>query len=85
MLANSFRTFNLLKKAYPISSRFYSKKTEKRNLIYATLNDKDLTYFERLLTKTRCITDPQLLDSYNTDWLRIVKGNSSCKIINFNF
>ena len=60
-----FRLFNL---------RFYSKKIEKRNPNFATLNDKDLSFFQNLLTNTRCITDPQLLDTYNSDWLRIVKG-----------
>lgn len=58
--------------------KFYSKKVEKRNPNFATINDKDLTFFEKILTKTRCITDPQLLDSYNIDWLRITKG----KLIN---
>jgi hypothetical protein len=58
-----------------IHRRFFSKKIEKRNPNFAILNDKDISFFEKLLTNTRCITDPQLLDTYNNDWLRIVKGN----------
>ena len=58
-----------------IHRRFFTKKIEKRNPNFATLNEKDLSFFEKLLTTKRCITDPQLLDTYNIDWLRIVKGN----------
>ena len=55
-------------------TRLYSKKIEKRNPKYSILNEKDLNFFEKSLTKSRCITDSQLLDAYNTDWLRIVQG-----------
>lgn len=54
---------------------------EKKNPIYSQLTDVDLSYFENLLDKNRCITDPQLLDSYNTDWLKICKGSSKLALM----
>lgn len=76
MFLKSIRLANSLKRINLSFNRFYSKKIEKRNPKYSELNDRDLAYFEKVLSKTRCITDPQLLDSYNTDWLRIVKGKN---------
>lgn len=50
--------------------RFYS--TTERSSNYATLNDQDLSYFERLLEKKNVLTED--LDIYNVDWMKWYKG-----------
>ncbi len=54
---------------------------EKRNSKFSLLNDSDLKFFENLLGKSRTITDPNLLNSYNTDWLKMCKGQSKLTIL----
>ncbi|KAG9343555.1 hypothetical protein JZ751_013721 [Albula glossodonta] len=49
--------------------------TGPRRLPFATVNEQDLDYFRRLLPG-RTITDPDLLQSGNEDWLKSVKGSS---------
>ena len=41
---------------------------------YARISDAHAAHFEGLLGSTRVITEPDECDSYNIDWLRIVKG-----------
>ncbi|KAK3914001.1 D-2-hydroxyglutarate dehydrogenase, mitochondrial [Frankliniella fusca] len=45
---------------------------------YATLTDKDVTFFERIVGKSRILTDAADVEPYNTDWLHSVKGHSQC-------
>lgn len=54
---------------------------EKRNESFSALNDNDLSFFESLLGKNRCVTDPDMLVGYNTDWLKTVKGNSKLTLL----
>lgn len=54
---------------------------EKRNSKFSILNEKDLKFFENLLGKNRAITDPSLLNSYNTDWLKMCKGQSKLTLL----
>ena len=54
---------------------------EKRNSKFSFVNDKDLNFFENLLGKNRAITDPSLLSSYNTDWLKMCKGQSKLTLL----
>ncbi len=71
LIRNMLKKFNLNQ---IIQQRLFSKKIEKRNPKYSVLNERDLNFFEKTLNKSQCISDSQLLDTYNTDWLRIVKG-----------
>ena len=54
---------------------------EKRNPNFATLNDRDLNFFELLIGKNRTITDSNTLNAYNSDWLRTCKGNSKLTLL----
>jgi D-2-hydroxyglutarate dehydrogenase len=63
------------------SKKFLSNQYEKRNPIYSTLSDKDVNFFEKLIGGHRCITDPNDLEAYNTDWLKICKGNSKLTLL----
>lgn len=62
--------------SHPYSLRHLSSKLEKRNPKYATLNSSDLSFFEKLLDKSRCITDQNDLIKYNTDWMKAHRGES---------
>ncbi|CAF0983213.1 unnamed protein product, partial [Brachionus calyciflorus] len=54
---------------------------ERRNPNYAILTDSDFAFFERLLGKERCVDDTNALESYNTDWLKMCRGNSKLAIL----
>ena len=41
---------------------------------YAQLTDKHVQQFQRILPKERVITDNSDVQSYNVDWLRMVRG-----------
>lgn len=41
---------------------------------YAVIGDAHTSFFNGLLGTERVITEPDECDSYNIDWLRIVKG-----------
>ncbi|KAJ8688414.1 hypothetical protein QAD02_024209 [Eretmocerus hayati] len=43
---------------------------------FATINDAHTSFFSELLGPDRVITEPDECDSYNIDWLRMVKGSS---------
>nr|XP_046475509.1 D-2-hydroxyglutarate dehydrogenase, mitochondrial isoform X2 [Neodiprion pinetum] len=43
---------------------------------YATVTDSHLRFFEDLLGKDRLITDPDECESYNVDWVKMVRGCS---------
>ncbi|XP_031789445.1 D-2-hydroxyglutarate dehydrogenase, mitochondrial [Nasonia vitripennis] len=43
---------------------------------YAVIGDAHASFFNGLLGPERVITEPDECDSYNIDWLRIVKGSS---------
>ncbi|XP_058805835.1 D-2-hydroxyglutarate dehydrogenase, mitochondrial [Phymastichus coffea] len=43
---------------------------------YALINDQHAAFFQQLLGNERVITEPDECDTYNIDWLRIVKGSS---------
>lgn len=59
-----------------LSDNAYSRVVERRG-DYATLEDYDLTMFERLLGGSAVLTDPDDVAPYNEDWLRTCKGG--CK------
>ncbi|KAG8287826.1 D-2-hydroxyglutarate dehydrogenase, mitochondrial, partial [Homalodisca vitripennis] len=44
---------------------------------FAVLNDSHVQQFESILGKERVLTDPDELDSYNVDWIKMVRGYSS--------
>lgn len=44
---------------------------------FAVLNDSDLNVFEKIIPG-RVLNDSLVLDSYNTDWLKIYKGKCIC-------
>ncbi|KAJ8357012.1 hypothetical protein SKAU_G00198060 [Synaphobranchus kaupii] len=46
-----------------------------QRLPFATISQQDLEFFKQLLPG-RTITDPDLLESCNTDWIKSVKGSS---------
>ena len=54
---------------------------EKRNPVYSSLTSSDLSFFERLLDKTRCITDASRLASFNTDWMKKYRGQSELVLL----
>lgn len=43
---------------------------------YATLNNSHIRQFESILSVGRVITDPSEVDSYNVDWIKMVRGKS---------
>ncbi|XP_043286112.1 D-2-hydroxyglutarate dehydrogenase, mitochondrial [Venturia canescens] len=43
---------------------------------YATLNEAHLQFFKNTLDDNRVITDPEECESYNVDWIKMVRGNS---------
>ena len=57
-------------------SRLLSTKIEKRNENYAKLSDNHLNFFEKVLPRNQIIKDPFILESYNTDWLKMCAGTS---------
>lgn len=48
----------------------------RRSPHYATLNDKDLSFFEGLLPDGRAITNPDDCLPYNIDWIKTCQGQS---------
>ena len=47
-----------------------------RNKNFKVLNDKDISFFERILEKSSVITDEKEIEPANSDWLKFFKGNS---------
>lgn len=45
---------------------------------YAVLNDSHLQQFENILSRERVLTDAQDLESYNVDWVKMVRGTDKC-------
>ncbi|XP_050307084.1 D-2-hydroxyglutarate dehydrogenase, mitochondrial [Anthonomus grandis grandis] len=45
---------------------------------FATLGDKHLQFFRDLLGPQRVITDPAECEGYNVDWIKAVRGYSTC-------
>ncbi|XP_026287639.1 D-2-hydroxyglutarate dehydrogenase, mitochondrial isoform X2 [Frankliniella occidentalis] len=45
---------------------------------YATLTDRDVSFFEQIVGKSRILTDAADVEPYNADWLHSVKGYSQC-------
>ncbi|CAG0881562.1 unnamed protein product, partial [Darwinula stevensoni] len=43
---------------------------------YATVDDNDIKFFERVMEPSRVMTDPDIVDSHNVDWLKMVRGAS---------
>ncbi|KAJ9600104.1 hypothetical protein L9F63_009615 [Diploptera punctata] len=66
------------------SQRFYEAQVELTSVRYAgvkrgnyaQLSEKHVQQFERILPKERVLTDPSDVQSYNVDWLRMVRGAS---------
>lgn len=54
---------------------------EPRNGRFAELKSSHLAHFEKILGPDRCLTDMSRLDAYNTDWLRMCKGNSKLALM----
>ncbi|UJR35447.1 hypothetical protein I4U23_028203 [Adineta vaga] len=48
----------------------------RRSTHYATLTDKDVNFFERLLPNGRTITNPDDCLPYNIDWIKTCQGQS---------
>ncbi|CAF0721797.1 unnamed protein product [Rotaria sordida] len=48
----------------------------RRSPHYATLTDKDISFFERLLPDGRAITNPDDCLPYNIDWIKTCQGQS---------
>src|SRR5438105_12881114 len=48
----------------------------RRSPHYATLTDKDISFFERLLPDGRVITNPDDCLPYNIDWIKTCQGQS---------
>jgi hypothetical protein len=74
----------VLKKLGSISkciSSCYSSMVESRNQVFEKLTSKDLSFFESLIGSAKCITDPVDLEPYNTDWLKINKGNGAIALL----
>lgn len=44
---------------------------------FAELNDSHLKFFEELVGKDRIITDAAECESYNIDWIKNVRGNTT--------
>ncbi|XP_054261644.1 D-2-hydroxyglutarate dehydrogenase, mitochondrial-like [Macrosteles quadrilineatus] len=43
---------------------------------YSVLDDSHIKKFENILSEDRVLTDAEELDSYNTDWIKMVRGYS---------
>ena len=54
---------------------------EQRNKRYAILSDAHLNFFEKILSKSQLITDSQILESFNIDWLKTCQGNSKLALL----
>ena len=54
--------------------------TVTRRLPFATVSQQDLEFFNKLLPG-RTITDPDLLESGNVDWLKSVKGAQTALLL----
>ncbi|XP_039618100.1 D-2-hydroxyglutarate dehydrogenase, mitochondrial [Polypterus senegalus] len=52
-----------------------SHSTSLHRVPFAMVTEHDIDFFEKLLPR-RAITDPDVLESYNVDWLKSVKGSS---------
>lgn len=44
---------------------------------FATLNPADLSYFREILPAAAVVTDAEMLEAYNRDWMRKYKGSST--------
>ena len=80
-LINKLLLRSVLNKPNYITKSGLATVIEKRNESFSALSDKDLSFFERLLGKNRCVTDPDMLVGYNTDWLKTVKGDSKLTLL----
>lgn len=45
---------------------------------YAVLNDSHLQTFENILSRERVLTDEEDVQSYNVDWVKMVRGTDEC-------
>ena len=54
---------------------------EKRDPNYAVLSDAHLSFFERTLGTSGCVTDPRDLLAFNSDWLRTYTGSSKLTLL----
>ena len=72
----SFPNFHLNYRYYSVQPELtsirYQDQVKRGN--FATINDRHVSFFERILTKQRVFTDPLDLEGPNTDWLRSVRG-----------
>lgn len=75
-----FRKFNFYKVLH-LRSNSLATMVEKRNPRYSILTSYDLTFFENLLGPNHCIQDQTTLKGYNTDWLKMCKGNSKLALL----
>ena len=65
-------------------SKLLSTKIESRCSQFSVLNDKDISFFENILGKSHCITDPDMLHAFNNDWMKICQGNSKLVLLPTN-
>lgn len=49
---------------------------------YAAINDAHAAFFTRILGQDRVLTEPDECDSYNVDWLHMVKGYFASRSLN---
>ena len=54
---------------------------EHRNPKFSILNEADLKFFESILGQSHCVTSSNDLDGFNTDWLKMCKGNSKLALM----
>ena len=47
-----------------------------RNPKFSTINNDDITYFEKILGAKKVIQDNEELETANTDWMNKYKGSS---------
>lgn len=64
------------KRVVPLTAQTYPSMT--RSPSYARLQPAHLEYFASVLGADRVLTDSELVETYNTDWTRKYKGQSSC-------
>lgn len=68
--------WHISKRCLSTSLTRLARVTETRGA-YATLDDKDVATFERLLGTQGVATDPHELNAYNADWLNTCQGDVS--------
>jgi hypothetical protein len=56
------------------ASRFFGAQKIVRNKNFKVLSDKDLSFFESILSKNSVITDSDQIEPHNADWTKKFVG-----------